>query len=226
MDRNVEKYDIPALITEYCKIKGIDKKAFADKAEFQRTSIYQWGRGVKVRQSTFDKILSKIPDFLNPIIVDKIDTLSTKNYTQQKNSLLVQDENGVYLNRIPIYETRAFAGYGENTQLTEQPIGYIDTLLTNVTCSLQVSGDSMADHYHSGDYLLLKEKNDMSYMVYDRAYVIVTKEEVLFKYVCKSDEEGEYILKSENTEYSDIVMPKKSVIRLFHIEKFIGSRRN
>lgn len=215
--KDVNDYDIPGLIERYVRAKGISKVKFAEKAEIQRVAIYNYIKGAKMRQSTFDKMLANVPDLLQVANVEKL-------YSFENTDVQINEQQQPYARRIPVYDIRVFAKYGDNGS-NLKPKGYIDTLLKDVSCSIQVAGDSMAGDYWSGDYLLLKEKNDMSYMVFDREYVIVTTEEVLFKYVCKSDKEDEYILKSANEKYSDIVIPKTSVLRFFHIERFLGERR-
>jgi transcriptional regulator with XRE-family HTH domain len=90
--------------------------------------------------------------------------------------------------------------------------------------ALSVYGDSMYPAYQSGDIIVCKEIGDKSMFVYGEAYLVITKEYRLVKYVKKSKYNNKLLLVSENDLFEDIDVNVDDILKLFLVKGKI--RRN
>lgn len=120
----------------------------------------------------------------------------------------------------PVYNAIATAGsttlFNNNDELI---IGYIDLPAFNDCLGwVRVTGDSMYPKYRAGDYIALKELEDMAVIPYGHVFYIITNDQKMLKYVRRSAKKETIILRSENKDYDDIDLPMSKVIKLYRVK--------
>ena len=107
----------------------------------------------------------------------------------------------------------------------ESIIGYVDMPnLSKDAAIIRANGDSMVDKIHDGDWIAVREIEDLESIFYGMIYLVITKEYRMLKYIrkYKEDEDRYVILRSENEAYDDIKMPKNKILRLFIVENILA----
>lgn len=201
MNYNVDNVNVWESINSYIRDKGMTYADFARALDWpsSKLSAYKDNKR-KMRQAGFNEIITTFPDFLG-------------------DHSAVEESPAPYGSgkQIPIYDIQAFAGRGLVSSETESPSEYINTIFSDGEAGLIVYGDSMYPKYKSGNHIVVKEKKDMSYVTTEIAYLIITKEERMIKYLCASEDEDAYLLKSENSLYKPFTIPKSSIIKMYYI---------
>lgn len=123
--------------------------------------------------------------------------------------------------RVPYYDIDATAG--NVTIFNEDGTEYIKDYISvpafqDCEMFINVSGNSMYPKYCSGELIALKRLKDFEVIAYNEAYLIVTDEQRLLKYIKKSKEKNMWTLKSEHPEYEDFDIHIKK-IRFLYIVK-------
>ncbi len=131
---------------------------------------------------------------------------------------------------IPVYNMDAYAGnsisFFGNTQYIEKY--YKIPFAKEGDISINVVGNSMYPHIHSGDAVVIREINNWKeWIIYGKCYVIITEEQFLIKIIRKSkdDPKTHYNIYSANVkEYDDFDMPQSDVKQLFLVIGIVGKR--
>lgn len=126
-----------------------------------------------------------------------------------------------------IYDIDATCGLsGRDIEFTdERVIGSIDTPEINPDSKIIfATGDSMLPLIASGDRIVVRKIESWDYFNYGQVYLIITNEYRLIKRVRKhpKDDENLILLRSENSEFDDIDLPKKEIIHLFIVENILS----
>ena len=101
----------------------------------------------------------------------------------------------------------------------ETVVGHIDLPeIRKDSVIIKATGDSMTPVIISGDRIAVREIKSWDYIAFGQIYLIITSEYRLLKYIGKSDNPDFIILRSENSGYDDIEMPKKDIVKLFIVE--------
>lgn len=114
---------------------------------------------------------------------------------------------------IPIYDIRACAGNGIGLESNENIIAHMDIPALRGCYGLQVYGDSMRGKYDSGDIIFVQPTDKLNF-AWGRPHVIVTSEDILLKFIFKSNTNGNIRLVSYNNETlptGDRVYPDREV---------------
>lgn len=107
----------------------------------------------------------------------------------------------------------------------ESIIGYVDMPnLSKDAAIIRANGESMEDKIHDGDWIAVREIEDLDSIFYGMIYLVITKEYRMLKYIRKynEDEDKYVILRSENKAYDDIKMAKNKILRLFIVENILA----
>lgn len=107
----------------------------------------------------------------------------------------------------------------------DQIIGYVN--MPNIPKSsaiIRANGESMKPKINDGDWIAVRQINDMDDIFYGQVYLILTNDYRMLKYIRKyePDEEHFVLLRSENKDYDDIKMRKNKIIRLFVVENILS----
>lgn len=121
---------------------------------------------------------------------------------------------------VPVYNVLATAGtpvlFDDEKEMA---IGYIDMPEFN-DCQgwVRVTGDSMYPKYRNGDYIAVKEQEDMSEITFGNAFYIILKEQKLLKYIRRHEKNNMIILRSENNKYDDLDLLRNKIVKLYRVK--------
>jgi len=118
---------------------------------------------------------------------------------------------------VPFYDIDVTAGIEKvfNDE-AEVPSYYFDIPAFIGCKSLPMRGDSMMDAYHPGDILFVQEITYWPrWMIWNRVYVVVTREERVIKLVDKGDQEGYWKLISINPVHRPVDIPVDEILKVY-----------
>jgi len=123
--------------------------------------------------------------------------------------------------KVPYYDVDATAGnvtiFAEGQ--TEYVKQYIDVpAFSDCQMFIGVSGNSMYPKYCSGELIALKKILDYDIIAFNEAYLVVTKEQRLLKYIRKGKDKDHWLLVSENSEFESFEVPIKKVLHLYIVK--------
>lgn len=126
-----------------------------------------------------------------------------------------------------IYDIDATCGLnGRDIEFTdEKVIGSIDAPEINPDSKIIfATGDSMLPLIASGDRIVIRKIESWDYFNYGQVYLIITNEYRLIKRVRRhpKDSDNLILLRSENSDYDDIDLPKREIIHLFIVENILS----
>lgn len=188
---------------------GLSQEALADALDMEQGSISDVERG-KVGVSDNIKFKLKRKFGVN---IEFIETGT--GVPLQKGTVNIEEK------RVPYYDIDATAG---NVTLFEEGAQeYIKQYITvpafnDCEMFINVSGNSMYPKYCSGEAIGLKKIEDYDVVPYGEAYLIVTKEQRLLKYIRKGRDKDHWLLTSENSEFEPFEIPKKKVLHLYIVK--------
>lgn len=130
--------------------------------------------------------------------------------------------NKVKKDKIPYYElnlTSSDLKFSENGLVEKHdPLEYICIPKTiDADLFLMCFGNAMSPLINNGDKIALKHIKDWSFFNYGLKHMIVTEEQVLVRYLRKSNTEGNILLVAENSDFEDIELPIKSIKQIFQV---------
>lgn len=104
----------------------------------------------------------------------------------------------------------------------ENVIGTINVPAIHPDCSIvRVSGDSMSPVIGNGDLIAIREVRNPNLIFWGQIYVVLLDDYRMVKYVRRHDDSSLVILRSENSRYDDIEVPKSEIRELFLVENII-----
>ena len=124
---------------------------------------------------------------------------------------------------IPLIPMEALAGQGVGEftiQDRDVVQRYVVPEFSKADFLIPVKGSSMYPKYYPGDIVACMNVPKGKFIEWNKAYVLDTTHGIMLKKILKSAIEGQWILRSENTEYQDIEVDPDEDIR--HISKVIG----
>ncbi|MDE5945550.1 MAG: S24 family peptidase [Rikenella sp.] len=127
----------------------------------------------------------------------------------------------------PVYDIDVVCGTeGRDLAFTnERIVGYVNLPgINHASHIIEASGDSMSPRINSGDRIVVREIETWDYFVYGQAYVVVTSDYRLLKYIRKHPERPKemVVLRSENSHYDDIELPIAAIRKLFVVENVLS----
>ena len=159
-------------------------------------------------------------EHLTRMLMSDIDEL----YVEKIRGLGIKIENVIKSDEVkpvPYYDIDAHAG---NVEIfAEDRPEYVKQYISVPAFSdcdmfLNVSGNSMYPKYCSGELVALKKITDFEVVPFNEAYLIVTKEHRLLKYIRKSSIKDNWMLCSENQVHEPMELPIKKVLHLYMVK--------
>lgn len=203
-------------ITDFCEKSGLDRSNFSkynredDKAKEVKAEVL-----VKLTQS-----FGVNGDWL---LTGEGDMFPIKNNIQ----IFSSDQKHIPQGAIPLYDIDINAG-SVNRLIEDNNSIHIagwyfneDYTSTTNLLGVRAKGDSMATFINGGDTLLVQRLQDWDSLELGPAYVIVTKERTVVKYIRKGSNKDSWLLRSHNDKYEEFEVPRSSVIHLFIVVKVI-----
>lgn len=146
-------------------------------------------------------------------------TSNSKTITLPPNSLNMTANEGA-----KVYDIDVTAGPSGRSLMfsSEQVIGSINVPFINPENHIvKVSGDSMSPVINNGDMLAIREVKNLNLIFWGQIYVVLLDDYRMVKYVRKHENPEIVILKSANSEYDDIEIPRNEIRALFVVENII-----
>ena len=128
---------------------------------------------------------------------------------------------------IPLYDIDINAGNVERLieGSTNIPlIGFIyleDTSAAIGLIGVRARGDSMASFINGGDVMLIKKIEDREFVPPGHAYVVISNELSVVKYIRNGSTSDKWVLRSHNDFYEDFEVRKEAVKHLFIVVKVL-----
>jgi len=123
---------------------------------------------------------------------------------------------------VPYYDIDATAGNVSifNEDKTEYIKQYISVpAFADCDMFINISGNSMYPKYCSGELIAIKKIEDREVISFGEAYLIVTKEQRLLKYIHKGKDKDHWVLKSENTTFDEFdINHTKKVLHVYIVK--------
>lgn len=127
---------------------------------------------------------------------------------------------------IPYYDIDFMAGTAEVFSEPERPDYYIDIPpFNNCDLALPIFGDSMYPIYQNGDIVMCREIKDKSIIPLGEAFLIVTKEHRMLKYLKRGPSPDTLLAVSENSEQYDPFPIKIDNMERIYIVKGVIKRK-
>jgi phage repressor protein C with HTH and peptisase S24 domain len=221
MDNNLKE-----VLKEIRRLSGKSQDEFAQSVGITRSLLSQ----IEIGRSTptFDtlaNIISKYDVDANELFNNGKKTVS-KTVSKQVSNPSLNTDNGQKprINQIgqgrPVYNIIATAGSPELfSDEPETVIGYIDMPAFNdVLGWIRVTGDSMYPKYRAGDYIAVKEQEDKDAIAYGHAFYVITKDQKMLKYLRRHEKKECVILRSENSKFDDMDLPKRKILKLYRVK--------
>lgn len=213
-------------LLQFISYKGLDIAVFERSVGLSNGAVHKMGDGT--RSNTIDKISATYPDLntawlktgVGEMIVGTERTNKTVSIPQ--SSISEQPRKGAL-----IYDIDGTCGIdGRALEFTdEKVIGSIDAPEINPNSQIIfASGDSMQPLIYSGDRVVIRKIESWDYFNYGQVYLVITNEYRFIKRVRRhpKDEENLILLRSENSEYDDIDLPKREILYLYLVENVLA----
>lgn len=192
------------------KKKNITQNDFANKLGIKRTTITNYETGTSCPDNERLVAIAKI-------LGVSIDDLLTKDLSAFKTGL-VSEPSALYetpkYEGIPLLPIDAFAGISSNTDYSIMSNSIEDRYVvplfgkTDVDFMIQVKGNSMQPKYNSGDVVACKFIKELTFIQWNKTYVIDTKSQgTIIKRLKKPREKDMVTCLSDNIEFDDFELP-------------------
>jgi phage repressor protein C with HTH and peptisase S24 domain len=127
----------------------------------------------------------------------------------------------------PVYNIDATCGAEvRDFYLTDERIvGYVDLPeIRPNTHIIRANGDSMQPVINDGNLVALREVSSWDTVFYGQIYLVILEDYRMLKYIRRyeADEQNYVILRSENTNYDDMIVSKKKILKLFIVENILS----
>lgn len=217
---------IKSRVERFIGYKSLTNKRFEEKCGLGNGFVSKIGD--TIRQSKIELISISFPElntaWLKTGVGDMISSgeQDDKEISIQKNGMKESARKGAL-----IYDIDATCGMSGRDIgfVDERIIGSIDAPEINPNSKIIfASGDSMMPLIASGDRIVIRKIESWDYFNYGQVYLIITDEYRFIKRVRKhpEDDVNLIILRSENSEFDDISLPKKEIIHLFIVENILS----
>lgn len=213
-------------LLQFISYKGTEIAAFERSIGLSNGAVHKMGEGT--RNSTIDKISVVYPD-LN-IIWLKTGVGEMLINEERKEKIISVDKTAISetgRKGALIYDIDATCGIdGRDIEFTdERVIGSIEAPEINSNSKIIfATGDSMIPLITSGDRIVVRKIESWDYFNYGQVYLIITNEYRFIKRVRRhpKDSDNLILLRSENSDYDDIDLPKREIIHLFIVENILS----
>ena len=187
-------------LKKFRKDKNISKKELQDLLDLSQSYISSLENKIKpITQDIFDKLLECYGDEL---LQFKISDRDISNISESKSFYQKQKESK---RLIPYYDIDFMAGTTEVFSNDHEAPSYLIDINPFNDCdfALPIFGDSMYPHYQNGDIVLCRRIIDKSIIPLGEAYLIVTSEHRMLKYLRKGTTQSMLLAVSENSALFD-----------------------
>lgn len=206
------------LLRKTLKMKQLD---FCDKIGISQSYLSEMEKGKKpITEDLYKKMVD----------VFGLNILSAINNEERSEKTIAIPQSAISENKRKgalIYDIDATCGLsGRDIEFTdERVVGSIDTPEINPKSQIIfATGDSMLPLIASGDRIVIRRIESWDYFNYGQVYLVITSEYRFIKRVRRhpKDDENMILLRSENSEFDDIDLPRREIIHLFIVENILS----
>lgn len=127
-------------------------------------------------------------------------------------------------NRVPVYDVEVEAGFSSLILARDnfEIVGYVSMPeSSDIDMYVKVKGPSMQPVFAPGDRIGVKKYEDIDFIPYGHAFVVVTNEISILKYLRKHSNSNLLILRSENPDFDDAEIKKSSIKSLWIVKSIL-----
>lgn len=122
---------------------------------------------------------------------------------------------------VPVYDVDATAGNVTifNEDRTEYIKSYVSVpAFADCDMFITISGNSMYPKFCAGEMVALKKIEDLDVIAMGEAYIVVTKEQRMLKYIRKAPDKAKLLLVSEHPDYDPFEIDRRKILHLFIVK--------
>ncbi|CDA83565.1 uncharacterized protein BN772_02035 [Bacteroides sp. CAG:754] len=218
--------EIKERFDSFIRYKGLSRRKFQDAIGVSNSYIQNISKGIS--NDVLNRISIQYPELNTNWLLTGIGEMlqsaerNEKSISVPQTAVSTKQRKGAL-----IYDIDATCGLsGRDIEFTdEKVIGSIDAPEINPDSKIIfATGDSMLPLIASGDRVVIRKIESWDYFNYGQVYLIITNEYRLIKRVRRhpKDADNLILLRSENSDYDDIDLPKREIIHLFIVENILS----
>lgn len=177
--------------------------------------------GVQISSDTITKISEIYPEInIKWLFSGKGNMLldSLSDQSSHINSIQVEKQGGSELKKIPYYDIDVLAGTEDRSldQSPGHPVAYVSMPdFDDSDIVIPVFGNSMLGCYDPGDSIGIKRLFDFDVIEPGLAYVVITKERKMLKYIRNGSSPDVILLASHNKKFEPFEIKKSKIVQLW-----------
>lgn len=218
--------DIKERFDAFIAYKGLSRRKFQEAIDVSNSYIQNISKGISSK--ILNSISIQYPELNKEWLLTGMGEMLVNSEREDKTVSITQSSVSESNRKgALIYDIDATCGAdGRGIEFTEERvIGSIDAPEINPNSQIIfATGDSMQPLIYSGDRIVIRKIESWSYFNYGQVYLIITEEYRFIKRIRRhsSDEENLIILRSENADFDDIILPRKEIIHLYLVENILA----
>jgi phage repressor protein C with HTH and peptisase S24 domain len=200
---------------------NIDTKAFEKNANLSNGFVNNIGDGIRKR--SLDNISIAYPSLNTSwLLTGEGNMLKDKN-----GSTTVPITQNFVEGSIPLYDIEINAGtvtriIDDNNTVPLAGWLYLkDNPNTTGLIGVRAKGDSMSTFIDGGDIMLIRRLRNFDFIPPGHAYVVISDELSIVKYLRNGKDENHWTLRSHNKNYEDFTVKRSSIKHLFIVVKVL-----
>ena len=216
-------------IKQLMKAMGLKQASFAERIGIDASNFSKHLNGkLPLSDNLLNKIVVELGASKEWLLTGEGDMWQNRVQAGLLPTVTVPAEGLVMTGNTPsgarVYDLDVTAGgvARERMFADEQIIGTINMPAIHPDCCVvRVTGDSMAPVIGNGDLIAIREVRNTNLIFWGQIYVVVLDDYRMVKYIRRHPDSSQVILRSENSNYDDIEIPKSEIRDLFLVENII-----
>lgn len=208
---------------------GLKQAAFAERIGIDASNFSKHLNGkLPLSDNLLNKIVVELGASKEWLLTGEGDMWQSRSNTGVLPTVTIPAEGLVTMGSLPqgarVYDLDVTAGgmARERMFAEEQVIGTINMPAIHPDCCVvRVSGDSMSPVIGNGDLIAIREVRNTNLIFWGQIYVVLLDDYRMVKYIRRHPDASQVILRSENSNYDDIEIPKSEIRDLFLVENII-----
>ena len=212
-DEGIKNPPIKERILKFIDYKGISKSKFSKITGIHPANFKGKGLKSEIGGDKLNKILSHFPE-INPEWLITGEGEMLRSGADERPASMVPAPEG---RGIPLVQAQANAGHG-NFDLAALAKDVKEHYVIpkfrhmNVDFLIEITGNSMAPKYYSGDIVAVRRLENPNYIQWNRPHLIGTRDQgLLVKRILPGNKKDHYTLKSDNPDYPPFEIPKSDI---------------